>query len=77
MGKLDINAHNLWHSGSNSIKVTFLDTSLQNFSNNVYFTWFCGGPHFPLFSIVFGNDIIMNSFLVTWLSNFRILWNFA
>ena len=31
---------------------------------------------FPLFSIVFGNDVIMTSFLVTWFSNFHILWNF-
>ena len=27
------------------------------------------------FSIVFGNDIIMTSFLVTWFSNLPILWN--
>ena len=32
-----------------------------------------GGPDFP---IVFGNDIIMTSFLVTWFSNLHILWNF-
>ena len=29
-----------------------------------------------IFSIVFGNDIIMTSFLVTWFSNLHILWNF-
>ena len=29
------------------------------------------------FSIVFGNDIIMTSFLVTWFSNLHILWNFS
>ena len=28
-----------------------------------------------IFSIVFGNDIIMMSFLVTWFSNLDILWN--
>ena len=27
--------------------------------------------------IVFGNDIIMTSFLVTWSSNLHILWNFS
>ena len=27
------------------------------------------------FFIVFGNDIIMASFLVTWFSNLHILWN--
>ena len=31
-----------------------------------------GRPHF---SIVFGNDIIMTSFLITWFSNLYILWN--
>ena len=55
MVKLDINAHNFWHSGSNSIKVTILDNSHQFLSNDMYFVWFCGSPHFP---IVFGNDII-------------------
>ena len=28
-----------------------------------------------MFFIVFGNDIIMMSFLVTWSSNLHILWN--
>ena len=59
----------------NSIKVTFLDNFHQIVSNDIYFVWFHGGPHFP-FSIVFGNDIIMKSFLVTWFSNWHILWNF-
>ena len=66
MLKLDINAHNFRHSGSNSIKVTFSDRSHQNLSNDIYFVWFRGGPHFPNVSIGFGNDIIMTSFLVTW-----------
>ena len=35
-------------------------------------TGFSGRPHF---SIVFGNDIIITSFLVTWFSNLHILWN--
>ena len=34
--------------------------------------WFLRRPHFSLF---FGNDIIMMSFLVTWFSNLHILWN--
>ena len=29
----------------------------------------------PLFSIVFGNDVIMTSFLVIWFSNLHILRN--
>ena len=53
-----------------------MNRSHQNLSNNIYFVWFRGGPHFPLFSIVFSNDIIMTSFLVTWFSNLHILWNF-
>ena len=35
--KLQINAHNFRHSGSNSIKVIFLDSSHPNLSNDVYF----------------------------------------
>ena len=31
---------------------------------------------FSLFSIIFGNDIIMTSFLDTWSSNLHMLWNF-
>ena len=31
----------------------------------------------PHFSIVFGNYIILVSFLVTWFSNLHILWNLA
>ena len=31
--------------------------------------------HVRIFSLFFGNDIILTSFLVTWLSNLRILWN--
>ena len=69
-GKFDINVHNFRYSGSNSIKITFLNSSHQNLSNDRYFVWFRGGPHFP---IVFGNDIIMTSFLVTRLSNLHIL----
>ena len=72
-GKFDINAHNVSHSGSNSIKLTFLNSSHQNLSNDIYFVWFRRGLHFP---IVFGNDIIMTSFLATWFSNLHILWNF-
>ena len=67
--KLDINALNFWHSGSNSIKVTFLDSYHQNLCNNVYFVWFCEGPHL----LIFYNDIIMTSFRVTWFSNSHIL----
>ena len=41
------------------IKLTFLDSSYQDLSTDV-FDWFLAGPRFP---IVFGNDIIMTSFL--------------
>ena len=54
------------------ILLTFLDSSRQDFSNDIYFDWFVRRPHF---SIVFGKDIIMRSFLVTWFSNLHILWN--
>ena len=57
---------------SNLIKITFLDSSHQNLSTDVHFVGLRGGPHF---SIVFGNDIIMTSFLVTWFSNLHVLWN--
>ena len=60
MVKLDINAHNFWHSGSNLIKITVLDSSHQNLWNYVYFVLSREGPHFP---IVFDNDIIMSLFL--------------
>ena len=53
-------------------KTCILDSSRQDFSNDIYFDWFLGRPHF---FIVFGNDIIMTSFLVTWSSNLHILWN--
>ena len=75
-GKFDINAHKFWHSGLNSIKVTFLNSSHQNLSNDIYFVWFSWGSHFPIVPIVFGNDIIMTSFLVTRFLNLYILWNF-
>ena len=54
-----------------------MDSSYQNFTDDIYFVWFRGGPHFPIASsIAFGNDIIMTSFLFTWFSNLQILWNF-
>ena len=34
--KFDINAHNFLHSGSNSIKITFLNSSHENLSNDLY-----------------------------------------
>ena len=40
----------------------FVDSSRQDLSNDVLFDWFLGRPHF---FIVFGNGIIMTSFLVT------------
>ena len=46
--KFDINAHNFRHSGSNSIKIKFLNSSHQALSNDVYFVWFRRGPHFPI-----------------------------
>ena len=72
MPKFDINAHNVLHSDSNSIKSTFLDSSHQYLANDIYFVWFRGVPHF---FIVFGNDVIMMSFLVTWFLNLHILSN--
>ena len=53
-------------------KITFLNSSHENLSNDVYFFSF---RIFPLSSIVFGNDIIMTSFLVTWFSNLHNLYN--
>ena len=38
------------------------------------FDWFLGRPHF---SIVFGNDVIMTSFLVTCFSNLHIFVEFT
>ena len=64
-GKFDKNAHNFWNSGSNSTKVTFLKSSHQNLSNNIYFVWFLLGPNFPIVFDCLGNDIIMTSFLIT------------
>ena len=61
-------------SGSNSIKITFLNSS-QNLSNDILFVS-AEVRIFPLSSIVFGKDIIMTSFLVTWLPNMHILHNF-
>ena len=46
--KFDINVHNFSHSASNSIKITFLNSSHQNLSIDVYFVWFREGPHFPI-----------------------------
>ena len=39
----------------NLIKLTFLDSSLQDLSDDIKFDWFLRCLHFP---IVFGNDII-------------------
>ena len=64
-GKFDINADNFWHNGSNSIKITLLESSHQNLSNDIYLFGSTKVRIFPLFSIVFGNGIIMTSFLVT------------
>ena len=76
MVKLDINANNFLHSGSNSIKVTFLASSHQAF-RKIYILYYSAEVHiFHCFSIVFGNDIIMTSFLVAWFSSLHILWNF-
>ena len=49
-----------------------MDRYRQDLSNDIQFEWFLGDPHF---SIVFGSDIIMTSFLVTWFSDLHILWN--
>ena len=51
---------------TNSINFTFLDSFHQNLSNDVYFVWFRGGPHFPIVP----TEIIMSPFIVTWFSNF-------
>ena len=70
--KCHLNAHNFWQNYSNLIKLAFLDSSHQGLSNDILSDWFLGRSHF---SIVFGNDIVMTSFLVTWASNLYILWN--
>ena len=46
--------------------------SRQDLLNDIMFDSFLGRPHF---SIVFGNDINMTSFLVSWASSLHILWN--
>ena len=56
LARFDINAHNFSHTGSNSIKIAFFNSSYQNLLNNRYFVWFHRGPHFL---IVLGNDIII------------------
>ena len=68
--KFHLNAHNFLTKLFKFHKSYILDSSRQDLSNE--FDWFLGRPHF---SIVSGNDIIMTSFLVTWLSNLHILWN--
>ena len=46
--------------------------SVELGQNKKFASWFRGGPHFPIVSIVSGNDIIMMSFLITWFSNLHI-----
>ena len=54
-GKFDINAHNFWHSDSNSIKVTYLNSSHQNLSNDI----FCLVPPRSAFSHCFQLFLVM------------------
>ena len=61
MPKFHLNAHNFGQNRSNLIKLTFLDSSRQDLSNDIYYDWFFRGPHFP---IVFGNYLITTSFLL-------------
>ena len=56
----------------NSIKSSFLDNSHRFLSNDLYFVYFRGGPNF---AIVFGNDVIMTSFVIVEFSNQHILQN--
>ena len=47
------NAHNVLHSGSNSIKTKlFLDSSHQYLSSDMWFNWFCGGWNFAIVFIM-------------------------
>ena len=73
MVKHDINAHNIWHSELNPIKVIFLDSSHQNLSNDICLLGSTEVRIFPLFLIVFANYFIMMSFIGTLFSNLYIL----
>ena len=73
--KFDINAHNFRHSGSNFKQIHFLIGVIKTF-RAMYILFGSTEAHiFPLFSIVFGNDVIMTLFLVAWYSDLRMLWN--
>ena len=74
MIKFHLNAHNFTQNHSNLIKRIFLNSSHKDLSNDIYVDWFLGRPHF---FIVFGNDIIMTSFLVTHSSNLHMWWTFS
>ena len=78
MVKCDINVHNFRHNGSNSIKVTFSIDFIKTF-RAIYILFGSAEvrilPLLSIVSIVFVNDIIMTSFLVTWFSNLHITWN--
>ena len=67
--KFHLNAHK--HL-TKSLKFTFWIALVKTFRMICNLTGFVGRPHF---SIVFSDDIIMTSFLVTWLSNLHILSN--
>ena len=73
-GKFDINAQNFWNSSPNSIKIKFLNSSHRTLANDIYLVQFRAEVRiYQLFSIVFGNYIIMKSFVVTWFLNLYIL----
>ena len=55
MVKLDINAHNFWHSRSNSIKVTFLSNPFEQYI-------FCLVPRRSAFSHCFPLSLVMTSY---------------
>ena len=65
-GKFDVNAQTFWQNGSNSIKVTFLNSFHQNLWNDIYFVWFRQDPHFPT---VFHCFLVMTSLWCHFLSH--------
>ena len=52
------------------MKSTFLNSSHQYLSNDIYFVLFRGGLNF---AIVFGKQVIMTSFVIVGLSKWHIL----
>ena len=68
--KFHLNAHNVWQNYSNLIKRTFWISLVKPYRMMYNLTGFSDVRT----SLVFGNAIIVTSFLVTWFSNLLILW---